>query len=175
MADDVFTIQERVATACHASNLRDESGRASTTDILKAMAWSKSRLGSALMRLVSEFEAIPKPKPLSHDQLVSLALTMTGSPKEKEEKAKAEAAKWLANEKSLFLPRLKTLSVIVQQMGMRAEKWQISKPEHFAVVCIGHWLSSVCPKCHGVKNEKIANTPSTSAKNCNTGNQTDKL
>jgi hypothetical protein len=170
---DQTTIAERVATACHASNLKVEADRGGQADVLIALAWSKSRLGSALMRLTSEFDAIEKPRPLGHDALVRLALTMHSDAstaplriKEKQEMARIEATKWYANEKALFLPRLKTLPTVVAHMTICAKKWQIDKPNHVATVCVGYWLDQVCNYCHGLKFETIPDAPALSAKQC---------
>lgn len=173
MADDVLTIQERVATACHASNLRDESDRASTTDILKAMAWSQSRLGSALIRLHSEYDAIEKPRPMSHEAMVALALTMHSdkeSPKEriaeKQTMARAEAAKWAENEKTLFFGKLKTLPAVIIQVTEQCARWNMPEPRKVATVTVGYWLNQVCPACHGHKFELMPDSPTLSAKQC---------
>ena len=170
--DNTVTIGERVATACHASNLRDEADRASKTDILKALAWSKSRLGAGLMRLQSEFDAIERPRPLTHEAMVSLALTMTGTPKEKQQKAKAEAAKWQLTEKTLFLGKLKTLPAIIEQVAIQCARWDIPEPRKVATVTVGHWLNQVCPRCHGLKFELIPDSPTLSAKQCKPCNGT---
>ena len=164
--DNTVTIGEKVAVACHASNLRDEADRASKTDILKALAWSKSRLGAGLMRLQSEYDAIERPRPLTHEAMVSLALSMKGTPKEKQQKAKAEAAKWQSTEKALFLGKLKTLPAIVEQVALQCTRWNIPDPRKVATITVGHWLNQVCPQCHGLKFELIPNSPALSAKQC---------
>ena len=171
--DNVMTVGERVATACHASNLRDEADRTSQTDVLKAMAWSRSRLGSGLMRLHSEYDAIEKPRPLSHEALVALTLTMHSDAtdpkqriKEKQAMAKAEAAKWAYTEKTLFLGKLKTLPAIVEQVTIQCGRWGMPEPRQVATVTVGHWLNQVCTACNGVKFQLIPNTPATSEKQC---------
>lgn len=126
---EFITIEEKVSTACHATNLKDDADRGSQTDVLKALAWSKSRLGGALLRLHSEFDAIEKPRKLNHEAMVALALTMKSDAatakervKEKEALAQREASKWYANEKALFLGKLKTLPSVVSQVKMQCEK-----------------------------------------------------
>jgi len=167
------TIEERVSTSIQAKNLRDEADKSSQTDILKALAWSKSRLGSALLRLHSEYDAIEKPRKLTHEAMVALALTMHSDAttakervKEKETLAQREASKWYANEKALFLGKLKTLPSVVNQVKIQCEKWCMEEPQHVATVIVGHWLNQVCPECNGLKFEVIPDSPVLSDKQC---------
>lgn len=169
--DETMTVGERVVSACHSTNLRDESDRPSQTDVLKAMAWSTSRLGSGLLRLVSEFEAVAKPKPASHENMIQMALkhkasNRTLTQKECENLARLEAAQWLANEKALFLGKLKTLPSIIEQLTTQCQIWGISEPKRIATVVVGYWLNQVCSSCHGHKFELMPDSPTLSAKQC---------
>ena len=51
---DVPTVEEKYTSAIHTSNLRVEADKGGSADVLIAVGWSPSRLGSALMRLHSE-------------------------------------------------------------------------------------------------------------------------
>lgn len=166
------TIEERVSTSIQAKNLRDEADKSSQTDILKALAWSKSRLGSALLRLHSEYDAIEHPRKLAHDAMVKLVLSMKSGTKqaltikEREDMARREAEKWYANEKTLFLGRLKTLPSVVDQLTIQCEKWGMNEPRKVATVSIGYWLNQICPACNGLKFELIPASPVLSDRQC---------
>jgi hypothetical protein len=175
--DDTMTVGERVVSACHSTNLRDEADRPSQTDVLKAMAWSQSRLGSALMRLHSEYDSVAKPRPVSHENMIQMVLKHKSSDKNKgtekgltqkqcETMAKIEASSWLKNEKSLFLGKLKTLNTVVEQLTTQCQLWGISEPKRVATVAVGHWLDQVCPACHGHKFELMPDSPTLSTKHC---------
>jgi hypothetical protein len=175
--DDTMTIGERVVSACHSTNLRDETDRVSQTDVLKAMAWSQSRLGSALMRLHSEYDSVAKPRPVTHENMIQMALKHKSADKNKgtekgltqkqcEIMAKNEADTWLTNEKALFLGKLKTLSAVVEQLTTQCQLWGIPEPKRVATVSVGHWLDQVCPSCHGHKFELMPDSPTLSTKQC---------
>lgn len=167
-----ITVDERYASAIHTSNLRCEADRTSQADVLIAVGWSPSRLGAALMRLHSEYDGVAKPRPVCHEGLVrmaikhKIALRGKGTQKDFETLAQLEAARWLQNEKALFLGKLKALPAVIEQITIQSVKWGTANPIGFARVSVGHWLNQVCDKCHGVKFELIPNTPSTSAKTC---------
>ena len=169
--DDTMTVGERVVSACHSTNLRDEADRPSQTDVLKAMAWSTSRLGSGLLRLHSEYDSVAKPKPASHENMIQMALrhkasNRTLTQKECENLARLEAAQWLANEKALFLGKLKTLPSIIEQLTTQCQIWGINEPKRTATVSVGYWLDQVCPSCHGHKFELMPDSPTLSTKQC---------
>lgn len=163
--DNVFTVAERVISACNASSLQVDENTRGHVDTLIAMGWSKHQFGTAVLRLSSEYDSVAKPKPLSHDEMVRLVLTYKAdkrvkrTTKECETLAKIEAAKWHANEKALFLPRLKTLPAVIQHLTGHAAKWQIQEPQQRATVSIGYWLDQTCDHCHGLKLEVIPDTP----------------
>lgn len=166
-----MTVAEKISTACNASNLKLSSESSGSADVLIAMGWSKHQLGIDLLRLSSEYDSVAKPKPISHENMVKLALTFkkadkTLSQKDCETLARQEAAKWQTNEKALFLPRLKTLPAVVQKLTAVATKWQIQEPKQRATVCVGYWLDQICHHCHGLKFEIIPDSPTLSAVQC---------
>lgn len=166
-----LTTEERYAIAISSTNLRVEADKGGAGDVLIAVGWSPSRLGSALMRLQSEYDGIEKPRPVCLDGLVKMALkhkkqNPSWKQKECEAAAMADSKKWLANEKQLFLGKLKTLPAVIEQITVQAAKWRIEQPIRVSTVIIGHWLNQVCPECNGVKFELIKDTPSASSKVC---------
>ena len=169
---EIITTAERVASACNASSLQVDENTRGHADTLIAMGWSKHQFGTALLRLSSEYDSVAKPKPLSHEDMVALVLTYKNdkkikrTTKECEALAQVEAAKWLSNEKALFLPKLKTLPIAINYLTHYAVKRQISEPKHRATVSIGHWLDQTCGHCSGLKFELIPDSPSLSANQC---------
>lgn len=171
--DNTVTVVERYSASIHASNLRDEADRASSTDILKAMAWTTTQMGAVLIRLRAEYDAVEKPRPLSHDEMVRLALSMHSDAKDPKErirdkqiKAKMEAAKWARNEKTMLLGKLKTLPTVIDGVTWMCEKRRLQNPKAVATVLVGYWLSQLCTVCHGLKSVVIADAPTLSGKNC---------
>lgn len=168
---EMVTNAERIASACNASSLKVEADSRGYADTLIAMGWSKHQFGISLLRLSSEYDSVAKPKPLSHDDMVKLALTYKAENKKRSQKecealAQAEAAKWMSNEKALFLPKLKTLPSVIQYLTVHAARWQIQEPQLRATVSIGYWLDKICSHCHGLKFEVIPDAPALSANVC---------
>ena len=60
--NDTPGIAERYSSACRSSNLRVETNRGSSADVLIAAGWSRSSMGTALMRLQGEWDAAEKPR-----------------------------------------------------------------------------------------------------------------
>lgn len=173
--DDTMTIGERYSLSINSSNLRDEAriDRPSQTDTLKAMAWTEAKIGAQLSRLMFEYDGIEKPKPLSHNEKVRLALTMHSDAKEpkdrvkeKEIKAQIEADKWMRSEKALFISKLKTLPAAIEAVGVLCEKARIQNPRKVAVNLINYWLDQLCKVCHGLTATVMLNAPTLSAKSC---------
>ena len=165
---EVMTIDEKYVSATISTNLRVEAEKGGAADVLIAAGWSPSHLGSALMRLQSEFDSIEKPRLVCLDGLVQMALKYKKQNpkwkiKECEAASMADASIWLANEKQLFLGKLKTLPVVIDQITIQAAKWQINEARRVSTVIIGYWLNHVCSECHGVKFELVKDTPNLSA------------
>lgn len=181
--DNTVTLAERVVSACHSTNLRDEADRPSQTDVLKAMAWSQSRLGSALMRLQSEFDSRGKLRKNEYVSMFRLALSLCTDknviPKndiEKEAKKQAmikanalavvENSKWMNSKKAEFLAQLVSLPSVVDQVFVQCDRWGMPEPRRVATVTVGFWLNQLCPTCHGHKFQLMPDSPTLSAKQC---------
>lgn len=170
---DGVTVIERYSISINSSNLRDESDKFSPTDILKAVAWSDAAIGSVLIRLQAEYDGIEKPKPLSHTELVQLALVQHSDAKEPKErikekqiKAQKEAARWMQNEKTLFMGKLKTIHKAIDVVTGMCEKARVQNPKAVAAALTGYWLNQLCTVCHGLKAPQLPDTPTLSAKPC---------
>ena len=61
MTDDRMTIEEKYTSATHASDLKVEAEKTGAADVIIAAGWCKSHLGSALLRLHSEYDGASKP------------------------------------------------------------------------------------------------------------------
>lgn len=166
--DQKPTVDELYSTATHTSNLRMEmdSERRSNADILVAAAWSPSRLGSALLRLHSEWDGAAHPRKISPQAIREYALTLAGTPTQRKHKAHQIAHDWYLHEVALLLGKLKTLPVVRYQLSMQASKWEIEDPERTACAVLLWWLDHVCPECQGRKEEIIPDSPSLSGRAC---------
>lgn len=132
-------VTELYTSATHASNLRVEADRNGPADLLIASGWSPSRLGSALLRLHSEYDGVEHPK---------------------------RGTEIYVHEFTMMLGKLKSLPDVRYQLTMQAEKWQIADAGNVAASVLMWWLDKVCSKCHGVRFEVIPGTPSLSGRLC---------
>lgn len=136
---DKPAIDEQYATAIHASNLRVEGERRSQADVLMAYAWSPVRVGGALLRLHSEWDAAAHPR--------------KGTP-------------GYMHEMGLLLGKLKVLPDVRYQLEIKVQSWAIEDARTLTSLVLIWWLDRACPACHGVRWKAIANTPSLSGKFC---------
>lgn len=179
MNDEVRTTEEAYASATTSSDLRVQAERRGDADILIAAGWSMSRVGSALLRLHSEYDSTARPQPPRPEQIEVMARSMLieVSTTDKEGKpatkmvpdvrsAHAQAWKWHRHEVALMLGRLKAMPSVREQIRIQALKWNIADAEDVAARLVQWWLSQVCPECRGTKFEVIAGTGRLSAKAC---------
>lgn len=195
---NVPTIEERYSSATNASNLKVERDhlRRNVADILIAAGWSRSRFGTALMRLQSEWDGCAKPRPMSAAAVKVLAGTFSkelgpdgklqvealgaeAAAKRQEgtggyervaplEAARRQASDWHLQELGLLFQRLKTL---VEVREMLDEYGCLKRIESSAVVAAGvivWWLHHTCPSCHGAAYELIPGTDKRSTRICKT-------
>lgn len=173
------TVEERYASATHATNLRvhDDADRGSQADILMAMAWSPTRLGAALMRLHSEWEGAEHPMHPATDAVRRLAgtyqkdkdgmVSIDGHPPVLPmDAAKRQAHSWYIHELKILFGKLKTMPDVRHQLVMWASKNDIAEPEQRVAETLGWWLDHKCPGCNGLKKERIQNTPNLSHRDC---------
>lgn len=132
-------IEEQYISAGSSSNLRVEADRRGDADILIASGWSASRIGSALMRLHTEFDSTSR----NHGNVSETDFR-------------------------LLIGKLKSLGAVREQVEFQAVKWGMEQPDRLALAVIGWWLDKVCHKCHGRKFEQINGTPALSGRVCKT-------
>ncbi|MBC7621111.1 MAG: hypothetical protein H7293_19370 [Candidatus Saccharibacteria bacterium] len=173
---------EQYTSAIGASNLRVEmdSNIRSQADIIMAAAWSKSRLGSALLRLHSEWDRSQHPRRMTGEAIDRLAAELdrvqSGFKKVDGEtvpnmvldmpKAFRTANNWYHHEMGLLLGRLKTLPEVRAQLTLKAEDMGCGRPADVAAKLILWWLTRRCPTCHGTKFEVATGTGRQTGKVC---------
>lgn len=137
--DDRPTIDESYISANHTSNLRVVADKRCSADILIAAGWSDTRIGSALLRLASEWDGAAKKPGMSDTDMQLLKI------------------------------QLKSLkSVLEQVVHVMANKMRIDNAEAKAGPIVGYWLNQCCPACHGLKFQQIRDTPVLGALRCRT-------
>lgn len=137
--DEIRTTEERYTTAITADNLKmdtREHASIGDVDVLTAAAWAPSRLGSALLRLASEYDSASR------------------------------AGQGSRMDAALFVGRLRTLPDVRRQVALQLTAWGVEKPEDAALAIVAWWLKRVCSKCHGRGFEVVPGTARLSAKQC---------
>lgn len=167
--DQKPTVEERYTSATHASNLRVQAERSGHADVLIAMGWSPSRLGAALMRLHSEWDACEKPRKPTRSAVDLIAASLPrveGSNALDMDSAHKTAHDWYLHELKILFGKLKTMPEVRQQLTLWARMQRIENADHRVAEILAWWLDHTCPACEGRKKEKIPGTPSLSHKDC---------
>lgn len=142
-------VDEKYSRATNATSLVVTAERSGPGDVLIAAGWAKSRLGAALMRLASEWDAAEKPR-IYMSQHVS----------------RQSAAEWLEHENKILLGKLKTLPEVREQIGIWAEAKGARESRDKAATAIHWWLDPNCKACHGRRYETVKDTPTLSGRVC---------
>ena len=130
-------IDETFISACNTSDMRVEAEKRNTADVIIAAGMSAGRLGVALMRLQSEFDA-----------------------------AGRKSGNLTETEFRLLMGRLKSLSAVLEAVGHQAALWQMDRPAALAQAVVAFWLDKNCPACHGRKFQSAPGSPALTAKAC---------
>lgn len=136
---EAIRTDERYTTAIQSDNLRmdtREHAPVSDVDVCIAAAWAPARLGSALLRLVSEYG---RPMRL-HGMSATDAILLMG--------------------------QLKTLPEVRTQLAVMLHRWGHAQPVEGALAVISWWLHRVCGKCDGRGHDVVPGTARLSAKQC---------
>lgn len=160
--------EELYTCANNASNLRVQAGRRGSTDVLIAAGWSASRIGAALLRLHSEWDAAAKPAKTEKHHIEALALTLpllkTGKP---DLKRAAELANgWHLQELRTLVGRLNMLPDVRREVAKQADRWRIVDPVEVAAAVIKYWLDQHCTACDGLKWKLVPGAPVLSSRQC---------
>lgn len=177
-------IEEIYQVAGNTSDLgldtRDGAPRCAA-DVFIAAGWTESRIGMALLRLHSEFDASEKPPKPTKTSIASLVGTFQRSlPNEKapalEEGARPQpltsgqahhfAAAWHQHEMAMLLGKLKALPAVREQITIQALRWRMDDATGKASAAIRFWLDQTCPVCHGLKWQLVPGSPALSNKPC---------
>lgn len=142
-------IEERYSSATNTSTMKMEVERSMPVDVLTAAGWSQSRIGSALLRLHSEFDAAEKPR-------------LHKSP----HTSRKDAHAWLLHEQKILMGKLKTLPAVRGQIEEHLKSWGMAEPATQVAAVLLWWLDQTCHACHGTKYEVVAGTNRQSGRLC---------
>lgn len=176
--EDRPNIEEQYTSATHASSLVVDPDHTGSADKLIASGWSKSRLGSALMRLHSEADGTPEPVRIHERGIELLAMAIAAERCKVENQkiveikkrktpvvkdadmveARQQAGQWYLHEQGLRLQRLKTLPEVRHQLATWAWCNDIPKPSDVVAGALQWWLSKTCHVCHGQRWQIIPGT-----------------
>lgn len=127
--DERRTVEESYTSATASSNLRCEADRRTDVDVLIAAGCTPGILGSALMRLHSEWDGCAKPR----------AMTETDA--------------------RLLIGNIKTLPRVMEILSEWAKLRGMDDPLRLAQAVVAHWVDGTCHACHGRGHEVIPGTP----------------
>lgn len=187
-------IEEQYTSATHTSNLKMEARVRGPGDVIIAAGWSRSRIGSALLRLHSEWDGAEKPPRPTPAQIEAISASF---PKEKNglvrlktkdaagndtvlelkpaDAGQRVAREWYFHELGMLFQKLKTLSTVRHQLLLWAIREEVedgwwdevffTRQDKIAHV-IAWWLDATCRTCDGQKWKMIPGTPHLSNRLC---------
>lgn len=170
-------IEERYSSATNTSTMKMEVERSMPVDVLTAAGWSQSRIGSALLRLHSEWDAVEKPTRPSPGRIAALVGTAQSAIKDVKADldkygrltpngARIYAQAWHRHEAGLLLGKLKTLPAVRGQVEEHLKSWGMAEPATQVAAVLLWWLDQTCHACHGTKYEVVAGTNRQSGRLC---------
>jgi hypothetical protein len=162
-------VEEQYETAINASDLTVSTYCKGAVDVLIAVGGSASRLGSAMLRLHSEWDSAVKPVKPSQAAIDALALTLPrlkSGGKVDVVGARRIASDWYFSELRELVGRLKALPLVRGEVAWQAEKWGMDDASNKAGAVIKYWLDQNCHACDGLKMRRVLGTPALSHKLC---------
>lgn len=184
-------VEEVYQVAGNTSDLRVVADRRGAGDVLIAAGWSESRVGMALLRLHSEWNALAKPRRIGKPALDVIAARIKAqdaseratatklgrkhdTPKQSAQvRAAEEAQRWYTNELRIMANGLKSRSAAWALLAPWIEQKGIN-PDVMAEALL-YWLDPTCRACDGHGLRKIPDQPALSARQCHkcggTGNR----
>ena len=176
--EDRPNVEEQYTSATQASSLVVDPDHSGAADKLIASGWSKSRLGSALLRLHSEADRTPEPVRIHERGIQALAFEIARERCQVENRgiaerskrkepdvnaadlaaAREQAGQWYLQEHALRLQRLKTLPEVRHQLNMWAWASDIPKPADVVAGALQWWLTKRCHVCQGQRWQLIPGT-----------------
>jgi hypothetical protein len=175
--DEKRGVEEQYTSAMSTSDLRVEAERKCDADIIIASGWSQGRIGGALMRLHTEYDASEKPRALTFQFFLPLlveaaAATAKDGKVSKEDmkrlkrKAQMQAHDFNLNQLGRFLERLKSLPDVRTQMTIELVRRGVTDAETAGVEILRWWLHQTCPVCNGTKFQAVEGTSRHNGKAC---------
>ncbi len=156
-------VEELYTAAQNTTNLTVDPDERGAADFLIAAAWSPSRLGSAMLRLHSEWDAAAKPVKPTAASIDAIASTMG---KNARGEAYAIAMRWYEGGLINLLGKLQTLPHVRDQVAHKAEEWGYADAQTKASVIVKYWLDQTCHPCAGLKWRAVPNAPALSNRLC---------
>jgi Zn finger protein HypA/HybF involved in hydrogenase expression len=123
--DEKRGVEEAYTSASTSSNLRVEADRPGDADVIIAAGWNQSRIGAALLRLHTEFDASERLRLATADQFLPAGKTS----KEQRTAAATQAFAFNLHETGLLLGKLKSLPDVRAQAMIQAMKWGFGRPQ----------------------------------------------
>lgn len=130
---DARTVEEEYTSAGNSDDLTVKAERRSDADILIAAGWTPGMLGSALLRLHSEWDGAAKPRKLTE------------------------------TDARLLYGALKTLPKVIEAVSEWAAKRGYDRPQELAGASVAFWLDDTCHACEGRGYDVIPGTPTLGA------------
>jgi hypothetical protein len=158
-------IEERLLSAANTSDLTLDVARRSPADIHLAVGYAKSRLGSALIHLRSEWDRCDKPSKRTAAEIAVRAAELRDKKGRADvRRATVEALVWHARAMRERAAKLSGRSVVI---GLLTD-WAVLRGIDADLVppAVFHWLSPVCGACEGRQHMTIPGTPALSTKKC---------
>jgi hypothetical protein len=123
--DEKRTVEEAYSSATHSSDLRVQAERVGDADIIIAAGWNQVRIGGALLRLHTEFDASEKLRLATSEQF------LPGRKPTKEQRAHAakQAFAFNLHETGLLLGKLKALPEVRAQVIRQAMQWGMGQSQ----------------------------------------------
>lgn len=149
--DDKPTTQESYAGAISDGNTRLVAHRTSRADLIAASGMNVQRMGSALMRLASEWQSGAVPD-ISHAPSVKDLKKGGMDTQTAEAEARLAAARcvnWHLQEHMLRFQRMKTLPEVRAGLLFWARERGWEEAENIVGRVLQHFLAPVCPVCRG--------------------------
>lgn len=160
-------VDELYETAVNAKDLTVTSRVRGAADILIAVGGSPTRLGTAMLRLHSEWEAAAKPIKPSEVDVKRLALTMPDKKGRPDVVgARRLAGEWYVDQLAALVGRLKALPMVRAELMQQAQRWGMQDAEDKSCHVIRYWLDQTCHACHGLARQRMVGAPVLSPRLC---------
>lgn len=163
------TVEESYISASNTSDLRVEADKRNAADVLIAAGWTPGVLGSALMRLRSEWDGCARPARASAAQVLVMAsklpreVVIDGKAVKRSDKdllriAREQANDWYRAELQLLRVKLKSIGRC-QELVTEWAQGKAKNPQKFACKVVSYWLDNICHACHGRGHAVIEGAP----------------